>query len=100
MLKKDKMVSSDYWYKLIAKWFVASLCSVDQGMQVLVTDNSLARDLFPNDYNCLGDNENRPVKWMSVEALVNKCFSPASDVVGFGWGFFNLLILWAIHPLC
>ena len=54
---------------------------VDQGLQVQITDNSLARDLFSGDYNCLGDNENRPVKWMSVEALVNKCFSPASDVV-------------------
>ncbi len=28
-------------------------------MQVKITDNALARDLFPMDYHCLGDNENR-----------------------------------------
>lgn len=48
---------------------------------VKVTDNALARDLFPGDYNCLGDNENRPVKWMAIEALQDKRFSTASDVV-------------------
>ena len=61
-----------------------------------ITDNSLARDLFSGDYNCLGDNENRPVKWMAVEALVNKCFSPASDVVGawkWGWRVLDVVVV-------
>ena len=54
---------------------------VESDLIVKITDNSLSRDLFPNDYNCLGDNENRPVKWLAVEAILNKFFSPASDVV-------------------
>lgn len=35
------------------------------------------------DYHCLGDNENRPVRWMALESLVNNEFSSASDVVSF-----------------
>lgn len=48
-----------------------------------ITDNALSRDLFPMDYHCLGDNENRPVRWMALESLVNNEFSNTSDVVGF-----------------
>ncbi|KAK5601686.1 hypothetical protein CRENBAI_021908 [Crenichthys baileyi] len=44
-------------------------------MQVKITDNALARDLFPMDYHCLGDNENRPVRWMALESLLNNDFS-------------------------
>ena len=46
-----------------------------------LTDNALSRDLFPRDYDCLGDNDNRPVKWLAIEALVDRRFSPASDTV-------------------
>lgn len=44
---------------------------------------ALSRDFFPNDYHCLGDNENRPIKWMALEALARREFSTASDVVSF-----------------
>lgn len=54
---------------------------IDESLQVKITDNALSRDLFPMDYHCLGDNENRPVRWMSLESLVNKEFSSAGDVV-------------------
>jgi len=57
------------------------LFSVDERLRVKVTDSALARDLFPDDYHCLGDNENRPIRWMAVETLVQRKFSPASDVV-------------------
>lgn len=57
-----------------------------------ITDNALSRDLFPMDYHCLGDNENRPVRWMALESLVNNEFSSASDVVGLvGWFWFFFL---------
>lgn len=46
-----------------------------------LADNALSRDLFPNEYHCLGDNENRPVKWLAMESLLEKEFSTASDVV-------------------
>lgn len=54
---------------------------VDDRLLVRVTDTALSRDLFPNDYYCLGDNENRPVKWLAIESLSRKMFTPASDVV-------------------
>lgn len=50
-------------------------------MQVKISDNALARDLFPMDYHCLGDNENRPVRWMALESLLHNDFSSLSDVV-------------------
>lgn len=56
-------------------------CRIENSMQVKITDNALARDLFPMDYHCLGDNENRPVRWMALESLLNNDFSSASDVV-------------------
>lgn len=60
-------------------------------MQVKITDNALARDLFPMDYHCLGDNENRPVRWMALESLLNNDFSSASDVVRVAAPFFVFL---------
>lgn len=78
------------WLRLAYKSFTAlpnwlsiyiSICSIDDTLQVKITDNALSRDLFPMDYHCLGDNENRPVRWMALESLVNNEFSGASDVV-------------------
>lgn len=60
---------------------ISSIDSIDDNMQVKITDNALARDLFPMDYHCLGDNENRPVRWMALESLLNNDFSSLSDVV-------------------
>lgn len=54
---------------------------VDDKLRVQICDNALSRDLFPADYHCLGDNENRPIKWLSIESLTHKTFSTASDVV-------------------
>lgn len=66
----------------VDRWiFFLFLCRIDEDYNLKITDNALSRDLFPSDYHCLGDNENRPVKWMAVESLVHKKFSHASDVV-------------------
>lgn len=62
---------------------------VDEKLRLKVTDNGLARDLFPDDYHCLGDNENRPVKWMAPETLLQNQYSTASDVVSY---IFNPLL--------
>ena len=36
-------------------------CFLSMPLSVKLCDAALSRDLFPNDYHCLGDNENRPV---------------------------------------
>ncbi|XP_009321178.1 PREDICTED: tyrosine-protein kinase RYK [Pygoscelis adeliae] len=66
--------------EVIHKDLAARNCVIDDALQVKITDNALSRDLFPMDYHCLGDNENRPVRWMALESLVNNEFSSASDV--------------------
>ncbi|CAH1377721.1 tyrosine-protein kinase Dnt-like isoform X1 [Tenebrio molitor] len=68
-------------------------CVLDSNFQVKITDNSLSRDLFPNDYFCLGDNENVPVKWLPPESLLYKQYTGASDVWSFG------VVIWELTTL-
>uniref|UniRef100_A0A9J8CMD4 Receptor like tyrosine kinase n=1 Tax=Cyprinus carpio carpio TaxID=630221 RepID=A0A9J8CMD4_CYPCA len=77
----------------ICIYLFISFCRIDNSMQVKITDNALARDLFPMDYHCLGDNENRPVRWMALESLLNNDFSSASDVWAFGVSLWELMTL-------
>ncbi|KAG0711451.1 Tyrosine-protein kinase Dnt [Chionoecetes opilio] len=67
--------------------------TIDSELQVRVCDTALARDLFPQDYHCLGHNQNRPVKWLSLEALIHKQFTPTND----GWMFG--VLLWELVTL-
>ncbi|XP_069162350.1 tyrosine-protein kinase Dnt isoform X2 [Procambarus clarkii] len=79
--------------RLLHKDVATRNCLIDSELQVRVSDTALARDLFPQDYHCLGDNENRPVKWLSLEALIHKQFTPANDVWMFG------VLLWELTTL-
>lgn len=62
---------------------------VNEQLRVKLCDTALSRDLFPADYHCLGDNENRPIKWMALESIARKEYSSASDVVS-RWFAFKL----------
>ncbi|XKL60975.1 hypothetical protein PGB90_008032 [Kerria lacca] len=75
------------------KDLAARNCVVDDSLRVKVTDSALSRDLFPNDYHCLGDNENRPIKWLAMESLIQRQYSGASDVWAYG------VLLWELMSL-
>uniref|UniRef100_A0A1B0GND1 Uncharacterized protein n=1 Tax=Phlebotomus papatasi TaxID=29031 RepID=A0A1B0GND1_PHLPP len=59
-------------------------CVIDGDMNVKICDSGLSRDLFPDDYHCLGDNENRPVRWLALETLQKKLFVISSDIWSLG----------------
>ena len=66
---------------IIDWWMICCDCRVNDQLKVKLCDTALSRDLFPSDYHCLGDNENRPIKWMALETIACKEYSWASDVV-------------------
>ena len=67
--------------KIIHKDIATRNCYLGENQTLKLSDSALSKDLFPSDYHCLGDNDNRPIKWLPVEAIVHNKYSRASDVV-------------------
>lgn len=85
--ERDELVFTPLFFVLILHF------SIDDQLRVKLADSSLSRDLFPGDYSCLGDSENRPVKWMALEVLQKKIFTEASDTWAFG------VLMWELCTL-
>ncbi|XP_046742938.1 tyrosine-protein kinase Drl-like isoform X1 [Diprion similis] len=79
---------------LLHRDIAARNCLIEPAsLRVRLADAALARDLFPQDYHCLGDNENRPIRWMALETLIHNQFSTATDVWAFG------VLLWELATM-
>lgn len=67
-------------YKYVLRGCIPTF-RVDEKLRVKLADSGLSRDLFPDDYSCLNDNENRPIKWMALESITLRTYNGASDIV-------------------
>nr|CAH8838851.1 unnamed protein product [Trichobilharzia regenti] len=66
-------------------------CVIKGKTRIALSDSALSRDLFPEDYHCLGDNTNRPVKWLAHEALIERKYNKATDVWSVGITLWELI---------
>lgn len=83
-------------FGVIHKDIATRNCLVSEGhgrdrLHVQLHDSALSKDFFPGDYHCLGDDENRPVKWMAYESLLHNSFNSSTDVWSFGVTMWELL---------
>ena len=54
---------------------------IDREMFLKVSDFGLSRDIYSNDAYHMAHNRDRlPVRWMSIESIIDREFSVASDV--------------------
>ena len=66
---------------------------MDTNFSLKLADNALSRDMFPDDYSCLANNTNKPIKWMSLESIENNIYNVRTDIWGAGvciWECFML----------
>ncbi|XP_063592101.1 tyrosine-protein kinase Dnt-like [Penaeus indicus] len=68
-------------------------CVVSEKLQLRITDAALSRDLFPSDYEAVGAELARPIKWLAYEAITDRIISTASDVWSYG------VLLWELTTL-
>ena len=64
---------------------------MSEKLQLRITDSALSRDMFVNDYESVGLQSSRPIKWMSYEAITERIVSTATDVVSISLIFENWL---------
>ncbi|VDK60810.1 unnamed protein product [Anisakis simplex] len=90
-LRTHELVSMAIQINKAMNCLVSEIGRGSDRLLVQLCDTALSKDLFPSDYHCLGDNENRPVKWMAYESLQKNIFNSATDAWSFGVTLWELL---------
>lgn len=78
---------------IIHKDIAARNCTIDEQFKVKVADPALSTDLFPDDYQRVGDTTDKPMRWLAIECLKKNFYSGASDAWAVGitiWEIINL----------
>lgn len=68
-------------------------CWLDSNLSLKLADTALSRDLFPDDFQCLADNENKPVFWLAIETLKDNVLDIQTEIWACGvflWECFSL----------
>ncbi|XP_055374417.1 tyrosine-protein kinase Drl-like isoform X2 [Condylostylus longicornis] len=97
-LKITKGLSYLHSIGIIHKDIATRNCFLDGDFNVKICDSALSRDLFPDDYHCLGDNENRPIKWMALETIQKRIHTSTSDIWSLGVLYWELITLSINQP--
>jgi RYK receptor-like tyrosine kinase len=63
---------------------------LDSNLSLKLGDHALSRDLFSEDYACLANNENKPIKWMALESINNNIYNVKTDLWSCG------VVIWEI----
>ena len=54
---------------------------MDENISIKVADFGLARDIYTTEYYRMNEHTKLPVKWMSLESLLDGYFDEKTDVV-------------------
>ena len=65
----------------INAYFFTCTCRVDENLCVKVADFGLAKDIYSSEYYRMNSHTRVPVKWMSLESLLDGFFDEKTDVV-------------------
>ncbi|XP_065909295.1 tyrosine-protein kinase Mer-like [Dysidea avara] len=79
--------------RFVHRDLAARNCMVDENLCVKVADFGLAKDIYSSEYYRMNSHTRVPVKWMSLESLLDGFFDEKTDVWSFGvtcWEVFSL----------